>query len=630
MKLRWGVSVIALAVAACSSGATSRPARLVGANSLVQVGPLVFVTATDRNELRVLRLPVATTGTTQFVAAPNPLEALAIPVVPRPELLARDHRFEDVTWGDVVVSQGQEVAGAYVYAVSFGVPAISIVGAAEDSLVEMKRLATDSPVTAVDGRALLSGASQLFFATFDGASARLVRVDVPAPDTLKVTSAASLLASAKILAAFPGEAVVSLLTLPGAKVAVATRASQGKVGSVWLIDEANLSSRPLAFGAPIKQLATHPGFVVNSTVVPAASRLFGLLDEAACGSPSCGGVLAVDVATGTVANDASGRPMFPMRFEGGLGAGLTVSPRTALALDGEVLPAERELVGLATSTEGNLNFFDAARLWFFDREAVQASVGSFAVTSASGTAKEFSMDAGAVRVASDRARDETVRMTFEGFLPGLEALPVAVSDGLVLKATAQALVRAAVGDRVVFFAGATACADEVEVASVDAGSLTLSRLPDGCSGRTAYSVRAGGAARLVVEGNASGYMGRTAVGQTFVFEGSVLRNFDGTAPTQPYLEVPLVFASGAEALAERGAVFSFVVEDAYSPYRVRLPGLQTAVTTCTFDVPSTPLFVTSLQRLLVSYPSANGVAELLLGTAGVDPTTLLKEASCFR
>ena len=95
------------------------------------VDNLLFITSTDRDELRVLSLDEDATKR-RFVRAPNPLEPLAIPVLPRPQALARDVRYVD----------GQERAGSYVYARSNGSTEISIVAAGLEQLREARRLDT--------------------------------------------------------------------------------------------------------------------------------------------------------------------------------------------------------------------------------------------------------------------------------------------------------------------------------------------------------------------------------------------------------------------------------------------------------------------------------------------------------
>ncbi|HSP79318.1 MAG TPA: hypothetical protein VLQ93_12360, partial [Myxococcaceae bacterium] len=87
-------------------------AQLAGTHDLVLVGERIFVTSTDLNELRVLRLAEQEKDR-DFIRAPNPLKPLAIPVLPRPQALARDVRYEeDVPLAEPYV-YGSEVAGPY-------------------------------------------------------------------------------------------------------------------------------------------------------------------------------------------------------------------------------------------------------------------------------------------------------------------------------------------------------------------------------------------------------------------------------------------------------------------------------------------------------------------------------------
>ncbi|MFY0578432.1 hypothetical protein ACN28S_32705 [Cystobacter fuscus] len=151
------------------------PAGLQGAYDLALVNDLVFVTSTDRNELRVLQLTEDALKR-GYVRAPNPLEPLAIPVLPRPQALARDVRYD---------AEGNERTGAYVYARSGGSALISVVDSAADKLHEVARLDTrlltgvssGGPVTAFAALATEQegGSSTLYFATQEPAGARLWR-----------------------------------------------------------------------------------------------------------------------------------------------------------------------------------------------------------------------------------------------------------------------------------------------------------------------------------------------------------------------------------------------------------------------------------------------------------------------
>ena len=69
--------VVAALAVACSQPPPGLETRISGTRSLALVGDLLFVTATDRSELRVLDLSVSPRR--DFVRAPNPIEPLSIP-----------------------------------------------------------------------------------------------------------------------------------------------------------------------------------------------------------------------------------------------------------------------------------------------------------------------------------------------------------------------------------------------------------------------------------------------------------------------------------------------------------------------------------------------------------------------
>ncbi len=74
----------------CSDTTGGGNAGLDGTQALAHVGPYLFVTAAERDELRVLDLAAPTR---RWVPAPNPLLALGIPTIDRPVGFAREVRF---------------------------------------------------------------------------------------------------------------------------------------------------------------------------------------------------------------------------------------------------------------------------------------------------------------------------------------------------------------------------------------------------------------------------------------------------------------------------------------------------------------------------------------------------------
>jgi len=274
------LAVCAGLMAGCSdTQAVTTAAGLSGTYDLTVVGNYVFVTSSDRNELRVLDLEASPRD---FVRAPNPLEPLSIPVLERPTYLTRDVYYrlveepgQDDEGNPSTLPRGSERQGPYVYARSDGSQQISVVSAVgERNLRELHRLGKDAPlgfVTAFAARGPGQGTgSILYYATQQASVATLWRQPLPGPDALNPDST---LSPATRVLDMPGETVAALLVLPSAPspdpaadpreqehVVVATRGTQGAVGRAFRMD----ASRPqapvvtYAFPAPVRLLATHP------------------------------------------------------------------------------------------------------------------------------------------------------------------------------------------------------------------------------------------------------------------------------------------------------------------------------------------------------------------------------------
>ncbi|MBS1150697.1 MAG: hypothetical protein H6Q89_2395, partial [Myxococcaceae bacterium] len=389
------VLCLAALCAGCSQAPVAAAATLVGAHDMVLIDKLLFTTSTDRDELRVLDLapPAAQLGSRQFVRAPNPLEALSIPVLNRPSALSRDTRYVNFTNLNGETVMGKEVGGPWVYATRAGGSEISVVGggpaADPTQLVEVRRIPTSAPVTASAGASISTTLSRLYFATFDGTSATLQSLDLPATvPTLKAITPAELTRQVRVFPPFVGEVIVDLVVIPGvagrgicedpARICVvfATRAMQGAAGRVVLMDPESFAVRELHFPGPIRFLAVHAAATLSTgEYLPAGKRVFGLLDEERCGGPECGGVIAVDTFTGEVALDVTGLPMLPISTGNSLATGLAVVSRGELLLPpslitdgGAIVPTVVDLsaVGVITTSNGAFIFFDANGLTPFD------------------------------------------------------------------------------------------------------------------------------------------------------------------------------------------------------------------------------------------------------------------------
>ena len=641
-----GAALVLVGLCGCSQRPLAQAARLLGVNELVLVGDYVFSTSTDQNELRVLDLAPDAVQGRQFLPAPNPLEPLSIPVVSRPTSLARDVRWEDTAPAEEtgrVVPGGVEIAGPYVYAAAAGGVEISVVGAAPELLRELTRLVAPAPVTAMTAR---GGAtrSTLAYATWDGARALLVTVDLPGPDALPAETAASLAQRTRVLDALPGESVAALLWLPGDRLVVATRKALGTQGRTLVLDVQSLATRELPFGAPVRMLATHRGIDDGVTLFPAGFRVFGVLDEEACGSPACGGVLAVDVDRGAVSTDATGQPMLPIRFGDALVQGLALGPGANLNLPPAVTGADSSaalplsVLGVATTSMGGVAFFDAWALTHIDTDGqkAQAVSAAFVYPPQDGSTSPrlqnwvqgpvlddpttADVNESTLELADGAANDEFVAVVVEGQVPGLADLPTADADGLRLHMPVDVASRALPGDLAVLSAGQGVCG-EAPLAQVDTAGALLAAVPAGCTGRTSYTVRAGPQAPYVVAGTVSGYMGRSGPDREFSFAGRYFLRYLDFDASRPALRVR--FGPG-EVAPVRDSRWVLELDNGFLPY---IATVDSSVG-CAAHMPGTPIVDLVRQRLFVAYPSANGVMEINPSVAG--RAALTSGVYCYR
>lgn len=655
--------------AACSQTPVASGANLVGAHDLVQVGDLLFTTSTDRDELRVLDLFPAgqVVGVRQYVRAPNPIEALSIPVLGRPSALARDTRFEDLLSADggVAVALGNEAGGPWVYATRAGGAEISVVGGglATDptQLMEAVRIPTANAVTASAGVRLTALQSRLYFATSTGDGTTLLSIDLPttvAP--LKAAFKAGLLTQ-KVIGTLPGEVVVDLLIVPGLPgrgvcgvagtqcLVVATRQMQGRSGRVLLLDPASFEQRELRFPGPIRLLAVHAGTFIDGRYAAPGERVFGVLDEELCGSSECSGVVAVDTLTGEVAIDSANLPMIPISVGNALPTGLTVVARGQVLLPpslvrraGVVQPTVVALsaLGVITTSNGSVIFFDAAGLSHFDLEEAVTSVrpidvglfqpdGTLSIANRDAGTPGYvegpvcpacfdgGIDAGVQITFADGAWNaETISITINGQIPGLVDLPVGAQGQL--EASPGAVARAQRGDTIrVLQADGGVCS--TPVADVAVTQLTPG---SSCAEPTRFTVRAAGADPYVITASETGYLGRSGPSRTFSYRGTYLQRilrvdadnrpipFDPTAPT-----FTVVLGPERPPLAPDW-FWSIDVQPRRTPFILRVDAQSVG---CSTSVASSVVYDLNQLAVFAVFPSANAIIEInpLLAQNGV-------------
>ncbi len=666
--MRWhlGLAVgVGFVLAGCSQSALPPSARIIGTNGLVQVGDFLFVTSTDRAELRALDLKAKTRD---FVRAPNPLEPLSIPVLDRPVALVRDLRYE----------AGQEVAGPYIYAQAEAAQEISIVGTDRTTqLVELARLPTLGIVTALAAQGGADGQpSTLYYATLSGTIGELWQVSIPAPDAAGRIRAPILPAShvEYVPGSLRGDPVTALLVMPDKRIVVASRNPTTKLGTTVVLDlspNARQRQRTLNFPGAVRMLATQPAIDPepldavgvdqcrdNDAHLSAGGRIFGVLDEETClDNTSCGGIVAVDSSPisprfGQISCDKTGNPMVPLRFGSALTTGLSLARAAPLVIPGD-LPTFN-LLGIISLSNGLVYFFDASALRYIDTGPTVQGGGARArevayrdattptprlMTYVPGPKSEI------IQVAHGAAIDETVRVTYEGTIPGLRNREFRIA-GITnqLSVDPPSLVtRVMIRDRVTLINCTTETGlTETGVASVaPSGTLTLENRIQ-CTDPATYFVRAGArsAQPYVVEGTQlvdvsenpvpplrppsgnmtlSGYMGRTSDGATFDFPADPSQRaarYYYHPPTYDPMKPQLHFEMGPgdpTSPIQRDWSYELNIYSNFDPEYMFLDSSYGVE----FHLPASSVYTGTLpsggdpvNRIFVAYPSANAILEI--------------------
>lgn len=571
-------TLVALVTCAGLSGACSETpvqtgvAGLSGTYDLTLVNDLVFVTSSDRDELRVLDLSV---NPKQFIPAPNPLEALAIPVLDRPDSLTHDVGYS---------AEGTHVPGPYVYARSSGSSEISVVAADRARLVQVARVRARSLITAFAARSPGDAAgretSTLYYAMQDPepsqtepGGARVMRQDLPGPDVIDTDT---LPEAVPVFCLEPGESVQSMavLSAPG-ELAVATRRASGRSGRTLIITDAgplencDQSTAPTVDmsagfgGVPVRYLTTHPRVRVTDAVTLAPSRyVFGILDEVSCGgAPACSGVLAVDTTSPSRAEralDISNAPMLPITAASGIPTSLALVPDASMRLqfdngagdDNARVP----LLGIMPSSGGSITLFPAHTLRQFDLATDPATLVALRDRNEAPLKLESE---GLVVVTQDPTLRETrlyegsvpnalYRVIYQGALPGLVALAHDLEDPRRFEAEAANAGLARAGDLIVLEGVDVECTTDLTVTAVEpVPGTTRVRLaiseeqpiPPECVGLPSFTVRAGGSQPFVLQSDVGAFLSREVLNTPYSVPTEYYYHPDGfySAPSVPNL-----------------------------------------------------------------------------------------------
>ncbi|MFP2963567.1 hypothetical protein ACLEPN_38995 [Myxococcus sp. 1LA] len=538
----------------CSAtDATTGFAGLSGTFDVTLANDLVFVTSSDRDELRVLDLA---SNPRTFVPAPNPLEALSIPVLDRPDALTRDVAYN---------AEGNDVPGPYIYARSSGSSEISVVAAAREQLRQVARLQAASIVTAFAARSPAEGSggsSALYYAiqdpdglfSADTGGARVMRQDLPGPEALLTAEPGTLPEPVTVFCLQPGESILAMTMLAGTdQFALATRQASGRSGRTLLVTDSGpvadclQASTPTVdlsagFGnVPVRLLASHPrADIPDAGSINAGRYIFGIRDESACSAArECTGVLAVDTESsppGQTARDLSGAPMLPIFPAGGLPTGLALipDPRIRIVLDdGSTNDGVRvPLLGVMPSSNGYITLFSASDLRQFDLSA--ATARSSVALLDSGEVPLTIETADLVTVTQDPSLQRTVlyegsvpngfyRIIYQGGLPGLSSLPRDPATPRLFEAEAAVATTARAGDILVLESAEALCTIDLPIASVEpvAGTSRVrfviadsQEIPADCASLTRFTVRAGGAQPFVLFNEAGTFLSRDVTGES--------------------------------------------------------------------------------------------------------------------
>jgi len=605
-------------LAGCTQRGVPQNAGIInGAYSMALVQDLLFITSSDKDELRVLDLAVAPPR--DFVRAPNPLMPLSIPVVARPVGLVRDVHYDE---------NGIEVGGPFVYAFSSAVPSISVVGADRSLLKELRQLPTEGPVSAVTahGPDAANPNSRLYFATVEGNTGKLWSIELSGPDTV----GAQTLAPKLLLTLPPGDFIAALTVMPNAdQVVVALRNQIGKGGRTFLFDTRLQVQKALNFPWPVRTLATHPrADLGNGQMLLEGTRIFGVLDEEACGSGAgCQGILSVEAETGQLSMDSTGHPMLPIRMGRALINGLSFAHSGLVNNNSANSTAVVfELLGLATDSAGEIFFFDGFRLRHINSNPNVAALASQTLQDASGATQTPTANTGllqsSVRVAQGAVRDETIFVVREGLIGDLSGQTASPANGQRFPTSSFALSQVVPGD-VILLAGPNAdCKAELAVSAVELPSTpggvgavvtadNLATLPPACSDYNAFSVLAGSTTPepYVVSGSTTGLMGRVGPNQSFRYplkeEETAAAYFfhpDSYNPVQPMISFNL---GPPDPNVQRGGSYLLLTTSGFLPTGFTIDTLVYPA----YLLPGAILSLPGQPSAFVSYPSANSVVE---------------------
>ncbi len=628
------VAALTVTLAGCEDGARPLIAGVDGPHDLAITDGLLFVTATDDNELRVVDL---TRERPDWVRGPNPLHPLSIPVAVRPVELA-----QDVLW-----ENGVAAGGRFVYARSANGREISVVTADRDLEVGLRELPVrvalaegEGSITALAARTLPGAAeSTLYFAVFRGGESTIVGQPIGHDGTIDPA------ARSVVHGPIPCAAIQSLLVMPQAnELAYSLRRPRNAIDqegctgagteeerlerldtlvreTVFVLDTDAGTTTLLEFGAPIRRLYTHGDY---SGLGERVQRVWGLIDSDACRGRGCRGALAVDWGADRSGArvQIEGRPMRPIHPGTAVPMGLALGEEASL----QGVPGT-SLLGAIPAADGRIYFFDAADAQPYDVDPEPASV----VTTGEGEARvvevqrlfpERGGDVTAATVQEGAARNEEIALTYLGALPGFVDLPGPQAPASEVRVSEDPTGVVELGD-LVHPSAACGVTDPIAISGIASRSVLGGRLTTdaafggpGCT----FTVRVPeGAAPWTVVGTGSGYLGRVGAGtglevpseeRRLAFYEYLPRGLGETLP--PVLRFDFVAPDVSGAGPETGVQLRIRTRSAFRLASATLEA-RTA-TNLRLDVAGAAQFhrpaSDGVPRLVVTYPSSDLVLQV--------------------
>jgi hypothetical protein len=528
---------VLLLSAACTSTTTSAVAKLANPTAVAQVGRSMLVLDVDRAQARALAL----TSPPTITRAPNPIYALAIPSAPYPNAIAAYTPYVPPSESNDSPTTKDPLPFAFILSTSssqvtvvkssnlarlgeFQVPDTTLAIAVQPCADPAN--CSNEPTNLVLAVSEPTGGAALYSTSLP---TDLQPADVGQIKPTRIAVDLGPKSQPQALAFSPSDR--NLLAVGDLNKG---DDGLGRTGSLAIValspDRTSGTITRYAVGGPLQELS----------IDPTGTRLFGLIDSAACGGAAgCFGVIgfqlrASDKTPGAPALSqvpfpgAAPLPV-PANASEGAARGIAASP---IDLTLSVTPAS----GTATDISGLVMVSLANGAVALIDGAKMAPVGVNVVLTrhVDSAGKDAALDAGAptdLRGTPGATRTETVTIANGGTLPSLS------QRSGTLESSAGTLTASGVdfpglgvqvGDRVRFVSGCSSGASG-SVAAVANGALTLASL-GGCSAagpvEVTFDVTApppGDNAEqdvYVVAGSVSGLMGRVHPGETFTFAGT--------------------------------------------------------------------------------------------------------------